>query len=109
MSIEIAAAKKKCNNCRNRRAQRYCLRKGKDICWDCCNGFRIDLKCPKECPYILQDNDLIKTPLSAKVESITEHREMLKKYFDVWIHLPEAQFGSHQLNLPKQKQVRINF
>lgn len=75
-----------------RRWQRFCLRLGKDICWECCNNLRIDQKCPSECKYCLIENEgtfKIKT----NIDSTTEYRDLLKKLFDRWAMLPQEELG----------------
>ena len=96
MSIKIAEAHKGCKLCSNYRAQRYCPRTGKDICWHCCNERRIDRKCPLECAYILQNaenTNLEVIPQQAKVDSIEELRDLIKRLFDIWCESPAVNFA----------------
>lgn len=94
MGLEIAKLRKRCPLCKERRAQRYCLRNGKDICWACCNSKRIDKKCPYECSYTIQKNkEGEQQPLKTKIDSYTEHISLVTLEIDKWTELPEKQFN----------------
>ncbi len=94
MGLEIAKLRKKCNICNSRRAQRYCLRKGKDICWVCCNTMRIDKQCPHECAYTIQTHtDQTVQPPKTKIDSYAEHINLILSEIDKWTELPEQYFG----------------
>jgi len=95
LSIKIAEAHKRCRICSNYRAQRYCPRTGKDICWICCNDKRIDYKCPQECAYILQKgqgNDFENSIKKAKVDSFQELSRLTTRLFDHWCEVPSDLF-----------------
>ena len=95
MSIKIAEAHKRCKICSNYRAQRYCPRTGKDICWLCCNEKRIDYKCPQECAYILQKgqgNEFENSIKKAKVDSFQELSSLTTRLFDQWCEVPSDLF-----------------
>ncbi len=96
MSIKIAEAHKRCKICKNYRAQRYCPRKGKDICWLCCNAMRTDRKCPRECAYLIRSDEaesFADTRLKAKVDSMQELRDLTKRLFDRWSESPSDIFN----------------
>jgi tetratricopeptide (TPR) repeat protein len=95
LSIKIAEAHKRCKICSNYRAQRYCPRTGKDICWLCCNEKRIDYKCPQECAYILQKgqgNEFENSIKKAKVDSFQELSSLTTRLFDQWCEVPSDLF-----------------
>jgi len=108
LSIKIAEAHKICKLCDNYRAQRYCPRKGKDICWICCNGMRTDRKCPNECAYIIQEEGttiFTEIPKKAKVDSIKELSDLTKRFFDIWCATPAESFaGQIPLELTETKE-----
>ncbi|MCF7912199.1 MAG: tetratricopeptide repeat protein [Candidatus Cloacimonetes bacterium] len=82
----------KCKLCKVRRQQRFCLRKGRDICWECCNNIRYDRKCPEECKYSLKGGsgmDISKT----NADSLTEYRGLIKNLMDLWMRMPEPELG----------------
>ena len=96
MSIKIAEAHRKCRSCNNTRAQRYCPRLGKDICWKCCNDKRIDRQCPLECAYIIQDNNdvsLESMHKRVKVDSLKELTDLTRRFFNIWCESPAVAFG----------------
>lgn len=96
MSIKIAEAHIRCKICKEYRAQRYCPRTGKDICWVCCNSKRIDQKCPAECAYILQTEDnasLDSSVKKTKVDSLKELTDITIRLFDYWCEMPVPNFG----------------
>jgi len=96
LSIKIAEAHRKCKLCNNYRAQRYCPRTGKDICWKCCNEKRTDRKCPQECAYIIHSEkgtDFAGSLLKSKVDSMQELRGLTKNLFDLWSESPAEAFG----------------
>jgi tetratricopeptide (TPR) repeat protein len=109
LSLELATARVTCKICQQRRAQRYCLRTGKDICWVCCNDNRIDDRCPQECQYIVQkpqekDNSL---PMASKVDSLSEHNDLLKRHINIWLEMPEKMFsGQTPANMVKSDEGR---
>ncbi len=81
--------KMKCEICRNHRADRFCMRKAKNICWHCCNDMRADGKCPKECkfkPYIKNNTQHI------KVYSQTELIDFFSKEANHWFITPDKIF-----------------
>lgn len=82
----------KCKICKVRRQQRFCLRQGKDICWECCNNIRIDRKCPSPCSYALKEDSAFN--VKTKVDSTSEYRDLVRKLFDRWAMLPHEEFGN---------------
>ncbi len=95
MGLTIAVTRKKCNICKSKRSQRYCLRNGKDICWICCNSKRISRDCPRECQYILKDTeDQTNHNIQAKCDSYNELINLHKLAIDRWIEIPEPQFDN---------------
>ncbi len=81
----------KCKICKKNLGHRFCLRTGKDICWQDCNEMRIDHKCPSECSYALKEADDLS--LQTKADSISEYTDLLKKQIDKWISLSQKVFG----------------
>jgi tetratricopeptide (TPR) repeat protein len=80
---------KKCKLCKVRRQQRFCLRKGMEICWECCNNLRYDRKCPEDCKYSLKGGeglDISKT----NADSLTEYRGLVTSLMELWMRMPEA-------------------
>ncbi|MCB5230834.1 MAG: hypothetical protein WCX83_00450 [Candidatus Cloacimonas sp.] len=89
MSLKIAEEKVRCGKCKVNRAQRYCPRIGKDVCWECCVEMKVDLKCPAECVYLLRSNFAeIEKGTSTKVDSYREHSILTQKLIDVWAVMP---------------------
>ncbi len=83
-------AKGRCVKCRSERGVRECLRlRGKVIGWSCCNGTRIRLACPTQCPYAAQS--AVGSPFpSFRADSVTEFVDAAKRYIDLWIHQPQT-------------------
>ena len=80
----------KCQSCKARVQQRYCMRSGKEICWECCNKQRYDYKCPSECRYSLKEQEGL--PSSAtNIDSQTEYRDLMRRLVDRWMLLPQAE------------------
>jgi tetratricopeptide (TPR) repeat protein len=77
-----------CKICKINPAQRFCLQKGKDICWKCCNEIRVVANCPQSCkfhinkiPTDLTDNE----GMTVAVESLSEYEDLQKKIIDQWV------------------------
>ncbi|MCF7918824.1 MAG: DUF2384 domain-containing protein [Candidatus Cloacimonetes bacterium] len=75
------------------RHQRFCLRTGKDICWECCNNLRYDYKCPAECRYCLKEETSLSANLT-KVDSEREYRDLVKRLMDQWLLMPQSELGN---------------
>ncbi len=84
-----------CKECKKNFGQRFCLKKGKEICWSCCNETRVKKSCPESCPYSLKkeekNNNL---QLETKTDSYAEHLDLLKKNIDAWIKQPQEIFDN---------------
>ncbi|MBC8416437.1 MAG: tetratricopeptide repeat protein [Candidatus Cloacimonetes bacterium] len=83
--------KDRCKICKERRGHRFCLRLANNICWYDCNKLRIDLKCPEECSYSLQQQDNFQ--LKTKADSQMEYTDLLKKQIDKWISSSQKVFN----------------
>lgn len=85
--------KKKCAICRDHRADRFCMRKAKNICWHCCNDMRADFKCPKECEFSPKIKSGNKFAMDLKVYSQAEIIDLFKKEADYWMIKPQEIFN----------------
>lgn len=77
-----------CKICKTNPGHRFCLQKGKDICWKCCNEIRILGKCPTSCRFHIADipDDLLeKTGLAVAVDSLSEYEDLQKRFIDLWV------------------------
>lgn len=83
----------RCRICRINRGNRFCLRLGKDICWQDCNLLRVDLKCPEICAYSIRKELVEKAEISfrfkAKTDSSREYRDLLQREMDRWLLQPQ--------------------
>jgi tetratricopeptide (TPR) repeat protein len=78
--------KERCKVCREERSVRYCLRRNREIGWQCCNSYRADGKCPAECAYTPRKQDT-PSPLPAlKSDSRAEFLDFLQHYLQFWMH-----------------------
>ncbi len=77
--------KERCKACHEERAVRYCLRRNKNIGWQCCNGYRADGKCPTECPYTPKSQAQGSPLPEVKTDSRAEFIDYLKKYLPLWV------------------------
>lgn len=84
--------KKKCAICRDHRADRFCMRKAKNICWHCCNDMRADFKCPKECEFTPKMKSNSKFAMDLKAYSEAEIIDLFKKEADYWMIKPQEVF-----------------
>jgi tetratricopeptide (TPR) repeat protein len=97
---------RKCKICHDRASQRFCLRKGKEICWKCCNKMRFDRKCPQECKYSLKSEDGIIISRT-NADSLAEYRDLVRRLMDLWIRMPEPGLsGEIPENLATSKDGR---
>ncbi len=87
----------RCKICKERRGHRFCLRLANNICWHDCNKLRVDLKCPEECSYKLQQQDSFQ--IKTKADSQVEYIDLLKKQIDKWVFTPQKVFND---NIPLQ-------
>jgi len=78
----------KCKICKVRRQQRFCLRKGMDICWECCNNMRYDRKCPVECRYSVKTGEGLQIS-KTNADSLTEYKGLIENLMDMWMRLPQ--------------------
>jgi len=74
----------RCSTCYTERALRICPRKGKTICWKCCNELRADTHCPESCPYSPKRAEDIPLP-SFKADSRAESEHVQKLFLDLWV------------------------
>ncbi len=77
-----------CKICKTNPGHRFCVQKGKDICWKCCNEIRISGKCPNACRFHIENmpEDLKdKTGLAVAVESLSEYEDLQKRIIDIWV------------------------
>jgi len=81
----------RCKICKERRGHRFCLRLANNICWHDCNKLRIDFKCPEECSYTLQQQDIFQ--IKTKADSQMEYIDLLKKQIDKWISSSQKVFN----------------
>ncbi|MDP8221124.1 MAG: tetratricopeptide repeat protein [Candidatus Stygibacter frigidus] len=87
-----------------RRQQRFCLRKGKDICWECCNNIRYDRQCPNECRYSVKAGDGLQIS-KTNADSLTEYKGLIEKLMDMWMRLPQQDLdGNIPQELSKSKE-----
>ena len=78
------SAKDRCKKCHTERALRLCARSGKGICWRCCNLWRVDEKCPQDCPYSAKIS--ADSPLPAfKSDNSAEYNDIYQRYLDLWV------------------------
>jgi len=81
----------RCKKCKVNRGNRFCLRIGKEICWQCCNEMRVDQKCPDACKYSLHKvSDL---EFKTNADSQYEYDDLLKREIDYWIRHPQKIFA----------------
>ncbi|HNX38069.1 MAG TPA: hypothetical protein PKI15_06905 [Candidatus Cloacimonadota bacterium] len=86
----------RCPRCHNNRAIRKCPRNNRDICWDCCNLIRIDLRCPAVCPYKPVSDPEHPSPFPAfKADSHLESIQACKQYIDLWINKLNPELNDH--------------
>lgn len=78
--------KERCKVCREERSVRYCLRRNKEIGWQCCNSYRADGKCPPECAYTPHKADSTSPLPALKSDSRAEFLDFLQHYLQLWIH-----------------------
>jgi tetratricopeptide (TPR) repeat protein len=78
--------KERCKNCREERAVRYCLRKNREIGWKCCNGYRVDGKCPEACQYTPRKSETDSPLPQIKSDSRAEFLDFLDRYLQLWIY-----------------------
>ncbi len=78
--------KERCQSCREERAVRFCLRRNRDLGWNCCNGYRIDGKCPDTCQYAPQPSEGASPLPRLKSDSRTEFLDFLDRYLQIWMH-----------------------
>ncbi len=81
----------RCKICKARRGHRFCLRLANNICWQDCNKLRVDLKCPEECGYTLQQQDSFQ--IKTKADSQMEYIDLLKNQIDKWVSTPQKVFN----------------
>ena len=74
----------RCKICKVNRGNRFCLRIGKDICWQCCNEKRIDFKCSDACRYSLQKTETFE--YKTNTDSKKEFEDLLKKSIESWMN-----------------------
>ena len=80
----------KCKICKTRRATRFCMRSGKEICWHDCNILRVDMKCNANCKYSLKQSEESELfSLKTNADSNAEYRDLLKKQIDKWVMIPQ--------------------
>ena len=75
-------SKKRCGICKEEKAVRECHRRGKTICWHCCNNMRNDLKCPTTCSYHLPPGKGLE--FNVKADSLQESNDLMLRLFDIW-------------------------
>ncbi|HNX01584.1 MAG TPA: tetratricopeptide repeat protein [Candidatus Cloacimonadota bacterium] len=86
--------KERCKLCHTYRGNRFCLRRDKNICWHCCNGMRIDNRCPEACEYRLQKNEANTLAIGrCKVDSFEENIALNKLLIDQWMLMPSQELG----------------
>ena len=85
------SAKDRCKTCHTERALRQCVRTKRGICWKCCNELRIDLKCPRECPYSPRFEEISPFP-AFKADNNRESTQAMKYFIDIWITKVNALF-----------------
>ncbi|MDP8211191.1 MAG: tetratricopeptide repeat protein [Candidatus Stygibacter australis] len=96
----------KCQICKVRRQQRFCLRKGKDICWECCNNMRYDRQCPKECRYSVKAGEGLQIS-KTNADSLTEYKGLIEKLMDLWMRMPQQDLnGSIPEELSRSQEGR---
>lgn len=94
--------KDRCKQCHTERALRLCPRTKKGFCWKCCNELRIDLKCPKDCPYAARMEP--DSPFPAfKADNNHEAVQATKNYIDLWVNKANPAFNNES---PKQTVER---
>lgn len=76
--------KERCSICREERSVRYCLRRNKDIGWQCCNSYRSDGKCPEACPYTPKPATSSSPLPQIKSDSRAEFIDYLQRYLHYW-------------------------
>ena len=97
----------KCQSCKVRVQQRFCLRIGKDICWECCNKQRYDYKCPSACRYSLKEQEGLPSR-ATNIDSQTEYRDLMRRLVDRWMLLPQTELeDAIPLELSKTKEGKI--
>ncbi len=99
----------KCEICRDRRKQRFCLRRGKEICWECCNHLRYDRKCPEECRYSIKGEDNFSAG-KTNADSLAEYRGLITNLMDLWIRMPQPIFEGgipQEMSMSKEGREKI--
>ncbi|MBW6514050.1 MAG: hypothetical protein K0B87_04775 [Candidatus Syntrophosphaera sp.] len=94
--------KERCAKCRSERSVRNCPRlRGKLIGWKCCNGLRIDLRCPESCPYAASFDASKVSPFPAfRADSNTEFGQAARRFIDLWCYQPQPELEG---NTPAEK------
>jgi len=87
----------RCKICKVNRGNRFCLRIGKDICWQCCNEKRIDFKCSDACRYSLQKTETFE--YKTNTDSKKEYEDLLKKSIERWMNISQEIF---QNKIPRE-------
>ncbi len=86
--------KTRCKICKEERAVRHCLRKNKQIGWECCNSMRFDHKCPTECEYHIPKNEGNSLAFKFKSDSLKETNDVVLRLFDIWTLKTNSDFNN---------------
>ena len=101
----------RCKICKEKRGHRFCIRLAYNICWHDCNKLRVDLTCPKECSYTLQQQDSFQ--IRTKADSQTEYTDLLMNQIDKWISTSQKVFNNQiplkMINTENGKKKIISF
>lgn len=84
--------KHRCSVCKDDKAVRSCPRKGKKICWQCCNSMRFDKKCPPTCAYHVEEKGYLQ--YAAKSDSVHERNDLLLRLFEIWCMTRNVDFNN---------------
>lgn len=98
-------SKKRCKVCKEEKAIRECPRKGKSICWQCCNSLRYDMKCSPLCEYHLPKKETLE--FNFKADSLQESNDLVLRLFDIWTLALHPEIGdSSPLELSQTEEGR---
>ena len=109
LSLKKLLRSDRCGQCKDWRGHRYCLRQGKNICWRCCNGLRVDGACPEGCRYRLQpaENDGLGFQYKTASDSRHEYTHLLCMQMEQWARTKQPAFeGRIPLTMSQKPEGR---
>ncbi len=95
MSLKKLLHSDRCGSCKDWPGHRYCMRRGKNACWRCCNEMRVDGDCPQGCRYRLQpaENDSsLGFQYKTATDSRHEYTHLLQTQMERWARQKQQAF-----------------